>query len=322
MAERGKIPIVAVVGPTASGKTSLAVDLALYYGGEVVSADSMQIYEGMDISTAKPTAAEMRGVPHHLIGFVSQDVSFSVADYCAAAKQITEDIHARGKKIILCGGTGLYISSLLDNIIFGGAVADTSLREELKRRVQGEGAAALLSELAEFDPETAQSLHVNNVGRIIRAIEVFKTTGVTMSEQKRRSKSVPSPYDACVICLDAKERSFLYGRINKRVDKMLSDGLLFEAEHFYKSCSRGTSRWAIGCKELAPYFAGEKSIDEAVEDVKRATRRYAKRQLTWFNKMDGIKKIYTDEHQGDGAILKAALEIIENSGIFHRGASL
>ncbi len=319
MAECSKIPVIAVVGPTASGKTALAVGLAQRFGGEVVSADSMQIYKGMDISTAKPTKDELRSVPHHLIGFLPADATFSVADYCEAAKSCIDDITSRGKTVILCGGTGLYVSSLLDNIDFAGSGADRGLRDELRHRAETEGAESLLKELYSFDPETASSLHKNNVGRIIRAIELYRTTGVTMSEQKRLSKRNPSPYNACFICLDAKERSFLYDRINRRVDKMLCDGLLGEAKEFFENRSEGTSCQAIGCKELVPYFAGEITLDEAAENIKRATRRYAKRQLTWFNRMDGINKIYIDEYRSGEGVLRAAVEIIGRSGILNGG---
>lgn len=319
MAECSKIPVIAVVGPTASGKTALAVGLALRYGGEVVSADSMQIYKGMDISTAKPTSDELRSVPHHLIDFLPPHTTFSVADYCEAAKRCIDDITSCGKTVVLCGGTGLYVSSLLENIYFAGSGADSELRSKLKRRAETEGAEQLLKELFSFDPETASSLHVNNVGRIIRAIELYRTTGVTMSEQKRLSKRNPSPFNACVICLDAKERSFLYDRINRRVDKMLCDGLLGEAKEFYENRSDGTACQAIGCKELVPFFAGEITLDEAVQNVKRATRRYAKRQLTWFNRMDGIKKIYIDEYQSGEGVLEAAAEIVKESGVLNAG---
>ncbi len=315
MAEYNKIPVIAVVGPTASGKTALAVGLALRYGGEVVSADSMQIYKGMFVSTAKPTTEEMQDVPHHLVDFLNNDIAFSVADYCAAAKNAIDDIVLRGRRAILCGGTGLYVSSLLDNIGFSGSGADIELRETLRQRSKTEGAEVLLSELAEFDPETASALHVNNVGRIIRAIELFKTTGITMSEQKRLSRSNPSPYKPCVICLDARERAYLYDRINRRVDNMLADGLLDEARTFYQNGTEGTACQAIGCKELAPYFEGEITLDEAVENIKRATRRYAKRQMTWFNKIEGVQKIYIDDCGDAKGVLEAAVGIVQISGI-------
>lgn len=322
MAECSKIPIAAVVGPTASGKTALAVGLALRYGGEVVSADSMQLYRGMDILTAKPTSAETRGVPHHLIGFLDAGSSFSVADYCRAAKRCIEDIASRGRRVILCGGTGLYVSALLDNLSFAGDGADPALREALRKRVTAEGAQTLLRELAAFDPETAASLHVNNVGRIIRAIELYMTAGVTMSEQKRLSKSSPPPYRVCVLCLDAENRRFLYDRIDRRVDKMLQDGLLAEARALYQSAPGGTARQAIGGKELTPYFAGEMTLDEAVEGLKRATRRYAKRQLTWFNRMDGVQKLYIDACGGADDVLAAASALVDGSKIFPGGAGV
>lgn len=312
-----KKPIIAVAGPTASGKTRLAVALAKEYSAEVVSCDSMQIYKELSISTAKPTKEEMQGVPHHLTDFLPITESFSVADYCDMAKECINEITQRGKNVVLCGGTGLYMQSLLENIDFSGNKADIELRETLQKRVETDGAESVWNELLKIDPETANSLHPNNTGRVIRAIELYYTSGITMSEQKKLSKKNPSDYKSCIICLDYSDRQKLYDRINLRVDMMLSDGLEKEAREFYERIKDfdGTSRQAIGCKEFIPYFEGFATFDDAVEAIKRETRRYAKRQLTWFNRMDGVNKLYADSLSFD-EIFEKATEIIEKSGIF------
>ncbi|MBR2867982.1 MAG: tRNA (adenosine(37)-N6)-dimethylallyltransferase MiaA [Clostridia bacterium] len=310
MAE-SKIPLIAIVGPTASGKTSLAVAVCKALGGEAVSCDSMQIYEGMDIATAKPSAEEMQGIPHHLIGFAKPDEVFSVASYCAAAKNIIADIHQRGKKAVLVGGTGLYYSSLVDNVEFLPEETDFEYREMLKKRAETEGAQVLLDELAAIDPEAASKLHPNNIGRVIRALEIYRTTGKTISEQNELSRREETPFETVSICLDARDRQFLYDRINKRVDIMLENGLLEEAKEFFDNPPGRTAKQAIGYKELNPYFAGEKSLEECIDNLKMQTRRYAKRQLTWFRRDERIRFVYIDEYAGAEELLGAVLEIIE-----------
>lgn len=290
-----RIPIVSVVGPTASGKTALAVEIALRHGGEVVSADSMQVYRTMDIATAKPTLEEMRGIPHYLVDCLDPGQSFSVADYAALAHEVIADIHGRGKLPILAGGTGLYVDSVLGDVQFSEIKGDPDLREELARCARENGPAALLDMLREFDPETAESLHENNLGRIIRAIEVYWLTGVTMSEHRRRSRLQPSRYRPLKFGLNYRDREKLYARINLRVDRMLEQGLLREAEEVLKCEGLSTAAQAIGCKEFVPYFKGEISLGEAVENLKRSTRRYAKRQLTWFLRDPDINWFYPDE---------------------------
>ncbi len=290
-----KIPIIAVVGPTASGKTSLAVEICCRLNGEVVSADSMQIYREMDIATAKPTPDEMKGIPHHLIDFLDMGCGFSVADYVSAAHGVIRDISDRGKLPVICGGTGLYVDSLIENIRFEKTVSNTPLREELKELARNKGGAYLLDMLKEADPETASRLHENNLNRIIRALEVYKTTGETMSEQIKNSRSEESPYDACIIGLDYKDRQVLYERIGKRVDIMIQSGLLEEAERILAVPSLKTARQAIGYKELAPYFDGSTQLEECILNLKQATRRYAKRQLTWFRRNKSIIWLYPDE---------------------------
>ena len=301
-----KIPLIAVVGPTASGKTALAVELCIRLGGEVVSADSMQIYRGMDIATAKPTTEEMRGVPHHLVDFLDIGSEFSVADYVAAAHEAISDIYGRGKLPVVCGGTGLYIDSLIENIRFEKTVSSTPLRAELKNLAEEKGGGYLLEMLRNIDPETASRLHENNLNRIIRALEVYKTTGETMSEQIKNSRSEESPYDACVIGLDYKDRQVLYERIGRRVDMMLEAGLLEEAERVVSDPRLKTARQAIGYKELAPYFEGTAPLEECIENLKLATRRYAKRQLTWFRRNKSIHWLYPDEAASFEALADSA----------------
>ena len=312
MAE-SKIPIIAVVGPTASGKTSLAVELCKRYGAEAVSCDSMQIYKGMDIATAKPTVDEMQGVPHHLIGFVNPDEPFSVAKYCELAKDVISDINRRGKKTVLVGGTGLYYSSLTDNVEFLPDETDFEYREHLKKRAEKEGVQVLLDELRSVDPEAATSLHVNNSGRIIRALEIYHTTGKTKTMQNELSRKNPTPFKTVAICLDAKNRQFLYDRINRRVDIMLESGLLDEAKQFFDLPLGSTARQAIGYKELDPYFKGEKNLDDCIENLKMQTRRYAKRQLTWFRRDERINFIYIDDYSNGQELLDAVCEVIERS---------
>lgn len=290
-----KIKVIVICGPTASGKTSLAVELAKRVHGEVVCADSMQIYKGMDIATAKPTIEEMQGIPHHIVDFLEPSEPFSVADYVELAHKVIAEISVRGSVPIICGGTGLYIDSLTENIQFQQTVTKTPVRDELKALAEENGNAYLLEMLREIDPETAERLHENNISRIIRAIEVYKTTGVTMSEQIRQSKSLGSPYSALRICLDYRDRAVLYERIDKRVDIMLENGLLDEAKKVLADSTLQTARQAIGYKELAPYFAGELPLEDCVDNLKRSTRRYAKRQLTWFRRNTDTVWLYPDE---------------------------
>ena len=290
------IKIAAVVGPTASGKTRLGVSLAKRLGGEVISADSMQIYEGMDIASAKPTVDEMDGVAHHLIGIIPRSESFSVARYVELAKEKIEEVSSRGRLPIIVGGTGLYVDSLLNNITFTENEADLQLRRSLFEFSEKNGAQALWKELLKIDPESAGRIEPNNVKRVVRALEVYKTTGITMTEQNRRSRLAPSPYDAVKLGLKTADREKLYDRINRRADEMINAGLLEEARLILSDTAIGeTAKKAIGCKEFAPYFRGEETLSEALETMKRETRRYAKRQLTWFLRDSGIEWYNTDE---------------------------
>ena len=290
--------IVVVCGPTASGKTALSVELAKRLSGEIISADSMQIYKGMDIATAKPTKEEKQGIPHYLMDFLDPHDSFSVADYVKAAHGIIADIAARGKLPIITGGTGLYISSLID-----------AYRDELRKLAQEKGNGFLLGMLREIDSETAEKLHENNLNRIIRALEVYKTTGKTMSEQQRLSRLAPSPYEPCMIQLDY-DRETLYDRINRRVDIMLAEGLIDEARQFIDIDDYPTAAQAIGYKELMPYLKGESPLTPCVERLKQETRKYAKRQLTWFRRDERIHYIKADGGKNFSQIVDEAIDYI------------
>lgn len=280
-----KIPLVVVMGATASGKTALAIDIAKAIDGEIVSADSMQIYKYMDIGTAKPTTAERAECVHHLIDFIEPDEEFSVADYVTLAHKTIKDITDRGKIAVMCGGTGLYIDSVVNDVEFGQMENDYSLRQELSAIAQKEGGEVLLKMLAEFDPVSANRLHKNNIKRIIRAIEFYKLSGEPISEHQEKTKLIESRYSAVKFMID-RERSELYERINRRVDIMLSDGLYNEVKSLYdKGYTSGlNSMQGIGYKELLSCIAGDITFDEAVDMIKQNSRRYAKRQLTWFRR--------------------------------------
>lgn len=309
-----RIPLVVVVGPTASGKTALGVNIAKKLNGEVVSADSMQIYQNMDIATAKPTVEEMEGIPHHLIDFLKPDKDFSLAEYINLATEKIKDIHKRGKLPVLVGGTGLYINTLIDNITLGDSGKDDKLREELLSLAREKGNAYLLNELRKVDEESASTLHENNLLRIVRAIEVYRLTGKKMSDWVKESRNEQSPYNFCIIGLNYKDRDVLYDRINKRVDKMMADGLLEEARKVLET-KLSTSAQAIGYKELKPFIEGEDSLENCIGRLKQSTRHYAKRQLTWFRRDERINWVYPDEEKNFEKVLEKSVKIIENSKI-------
>lgn len=308
-----KTKVLAVVGPTASGKTALAIELAKRFNGEVVSCDSMQIYKGMEIASAAPDENEMQGIVHHLIGFVSPNTKFSVSRYCDYAKKCITDIASRGKLPILCGGTGLYYSSLADGLTFVDAPADEKLRSELYQRAEKEGGEVLLRELARFDPETAARLHPNQIPRIVRAIEIYRESGLTITQQNELSRQGGCTLDMLVIGLNYKDRSVLYDRVNRRVDIMIQNGLVDEARKALEQY-KGTSVQAIGHKELAGYIEGTVSLEECAEKLKQQTRRYAKRQLTWFRRDERIHWIDIDETDSWQYTIQRAVDII-NSGL-------
>lgn len=279
-----KIPVIAVVGATASGKTALAANLARRLGGEVVSADSMQIYRELSIGTAKPTSEEMLGVRHHMLDFLPPEENYSVADYVAAAHKVIADIHARGKIAVVAGGTGLYVDSLIRDVDFD-EEDSSGVRAAVEAEAEKIGAEAMLSRLAEFDPESAEKLHPNNLKRIIRAVEFYRVHGVPISEHQRRTQEKESRYSALYMMID-RPREELYARINMRVGLMLDDGLEEEARALYEK--RGTigktAAQAIGYKEMFRYFDGEISLAEAADEIRLRSRQYAKRQLTWFRR--------------------------------------
>ena len=312
-----KIPVIVVVGATASGKTALAAALAKYYGGEVISADSMQIYQGMDIATAKPTEEEKEGVPHHLMDFLPVTETYSVARFVEDANRIAGEIAARGNVPIVAGGTGLYIDSLIDNIIFEDEPDNGAVRAALRTRREKEGIEALFAELERIDPETAAQLHINNENRVLRALEVYELTGETLSERQRRSRLHGSRFDAVWIGLDYQDRQLLYDRIDRRVDDMLARGLLREAEEYYRLPEAATASQAIGYKELKGYFDGALTLEEATDNLKRATRRYAKRQLTWFRKNERIHWIFLDGKSGE-EIAREARAAVDGTGLFQK----
>ncbi|MEG1778585.1 MAG: tRNA (adenosine(37)-N6)-dimethylallyltransferase MiaA [Oscillospiraceae bacterium] len=310
-----KIPVIGVVGPTASGKTKLAIELCKRYNGEVVSADSMQIYRYMSIGTARPTEQETEGIPHHMMGFAMPDETFSVAKYVAMAGEAIADIHSRGKIAVVAGGTGLYIDSLLNNIQFSEGKSDEQLRNELSQIAAEQSPQVLWDMLNDIDPQTAQTLHPNNVWRVIRAIEVYRLTGKTMYQTQLESRTQPSPYNACLIGINFRDRQKLYDRVNLRVDIMLEKGLIEEAKQLLRLGFTGTAHQAIGYKELMPYIEGELPLEVCVDTLKQESRRYAKRQLTWFRRNAKINWLYSDELQSKDKILEISSKVIDFSHI-------
>lgn len=303
--------VIVVCGPTASGKTALSVELAKLYDGEVISADSMQIYTDMDIASAKATTEEQQGIPHHLLGFLDPSEPFSVADYVKLCDETVRDILSRGKTPIICGGTGLYISSFVDNLQFDDSGSDLHFREEMRILAEKEGAGALLERLRKIDPETADTLHENNLGRVIRALEVYHITGHTISEAKRMSRIVPSPYEFIMMSLEYENRETLHKRINLRVDLMAQAGLAEEARRCFMQKDRPTAAQAIGCKELYPCFRGEKTLEQCLEELKLRTRQYAKRQMTWFRRDPRIHRIILSDTDGLPQAVEKARAIID-----------
>lgn len=284
-----KIPVIVVAGPTASGKTDLAIDIALAVGGEIVCADSMQIYKYMDIGTAKATPEERKKCPHYLLDFVDPRMEFSVADYVGVCHTRIADIVSRGKIPVMCGGTGLYINSVIDDVEFGEYENDQALREELRTIAETEGGERLIEILREFDPVSAERLHPNNLKRVIRAIEFYKVSGIPISEHQEETKKKESRYDPVMFMID-HDREVLYERINKRVDIMMNAGLIDEVKGLLDmGLTRDlNSMQGIGYKEMASYLSGEMTLNDAIEMIKQNSRHYAKRQLTWFRRDERI----------------------------------
>lgn len=280
-----KIPVLVVAGPTASGKTALAVELAKKYNGEVVSADSMQIYKGMDIGTAKPTEEEMAGIRHHMIGVADPRDNFSVADYVMSAHKIIEDIAARKKTAIVAGGTGLYINSLIDDVDFSEEPEDGAVRRELYELAKTHGNDAVFSLLRQCDPESAAAIHPNNLKRVVRAVEYFRINGSKISDKISETQKKESRYRPVMLMLNPP-RDELYAKIERRVDMMMSAGLIDEVVSLKKAGLNKFHRsmQGIGYKEVLDYLAGFSTKEEMTSIIKKATRRYAKRQLTWFRR--------------------------------------
>ena len=314
---REKIPVIAVVGPTATGKTALGIGLARRFGGEIVSCDSMQIYRTMDIGTAKPTQEEMGGIPHHMIDVADPEEDFSVARYVEMAARCVDDVLARGKLPIVAGGTGLYIDSLLSGRTFAPFSPDSALRGELERELAEKGGQAMLEALAQVDPEAAQRLHPNDHKRIIRALEVYRSTGKTITQHNRETQAIPPRYNALTIGLAFQDRQAMWRRIDQRVDEMVAAGLEDEVRRLLTSgiSPKCTAMQAIGYKEFTQALSGEMTWQEAADVVKLRSRQYAKRQLTWFGRNPNTRWVRWDDppefEQGRGA----STEYMEEFGI-------
>lgn len=301
-------PLVVIVGPTAVGKTDIAIEVAKRVGGEIVSADSMLVYRGMDIGTAKPTLEEMQGIPHYMIDVVDPDEEFSVAMYQKAAREWIDNITGRGKLPLLVGGTGLYVRAVIDPYDFTPAPGDEKLREQLKKEALTLGAAAMHEKLAQVDPTTAARLHPNDVRRVIRALEVYYQTGKPFS-QYQSLKTAGNPVYRLLMFGLTMDRQLLYQRIEQRIDLMLARGLVEEVKGLLERYERlGTALQGLGYKEIAAYLAGECSLQEAVDVLKRNTRRFAKRQLTWFRADDRIRWLDLEKFPNKEAV---AAEIVQ-----------
>ena len=312
-----KPDILVICGPTASGKTALAVELARRFGGEVVSADSMQVYRRMDIGTAKPTAEEMKGVPHHMLDVAGPEENYSVARYVQEAVPVVDGILARGKLPIVAGGTGLYIDHLVAGRQFAPFEADSGLREQLQARVRAEGLPALRSELERVDPDAARRIHPNDEKRTVRALEVYWSTGVTITQHDRESRALPNRYTPLTIALDFGERPWLWARIDRRVDEMMARGLEGEvrqllADGVPQDC---TAMQAIGYKELAAAIQLGRPLSEGAEEVKLRSRQYAKRQLTWFRRNKEVHWFRWEEIPNFSAALDFSTELVTASGL-------
>lgn len=304
--------VVAIGGPTATGKTALSVALAKRFGGEVVSADSMQIYRGLDVGTAKVTPEECCGVPHHLVDILDPETPFSVADFVSAADRCIREITAAGHLPLVVGGTGLYITSLLNGLGFAPEKGDPAIRTELERRAQTEGRETLYAELQQIDPDYAATVHPNNLPRVIRALELYKNTGRRMSEQRKEARREKSPYRSLCLCLGYHDRELLYRRINDRVDRMLQAGILEEAHRVYEHRDTyRTAAQAIGYKEFFPYFEGTQSLDTCLDKLKQASRNYAKRQLTWFRHQQDAVWLFVDETEDSSLMHRAEARILD-----------
>lgn len=304
--------IICVVGPTASGKTDLSIEIAKAFDGEIICADSMQIYKLFDIGTAKPTTSEMQGIKHHLVDFVDACDDFSVAEFVKLATNCISDIKSRGKTPVIVGGTGLYIDSLVRGIDFAkNAISSSEIREKYFDLIDLKGCEYVHSLLEKCDYESFLKLHPNDTKRVVRALEVFDVCGKTISQHNADTKLIPDRFDATFIGIKYVNRQELYDRINLRVDIMIQNGLVDELKHIISMGKFvGTASQAIGYKELLPFLNGEDSLENCTEKLKQESRRYAKRQLTWFNKNEKINWVLNNRDKSD--ILDSALQIIKD----------
>ena len=305
--------IICIAGPTASGKTALAVELAKELDGEVVSCDSMQVYKRMDIGTAKPTKEEMQGIVHHMIDVAEPEEDFSVSRYCEMASPIVDDILARGKTAVIAGGTGLYMDSLIRGNAFA-PFPSTGVREKLEAQADSEGMEAMLKWLQSIDPEAAGRLHLSDRKRILRALEVYLETGETITEHNRKTQAIPPRYSPLWLGLDFKDRAELYRRIDLRVGLMLEMGLVEEIQSLLSSGipEKCTAMQAIGYKEFVAALEGQCTIDQAADQVRQSSRHYAKRQLTWFRRNQNIHWLTRSRGEGGTEILEKARQVIRD----------
>lgn len=308
--------LLCICGPTASGKTALSVELARQLHTEIISADSMQLYRHMDIGTAKPTLRERRGIPHHLIDVCEPDEQFSVARYVSLADAAAQKLLAAGHIPVVVGGTGLYMDALIECSVFTGDETDLTIRHKYQQMAQRQGNEAVHAALKQIDPIAAARLHPNNLKRVIRALEVFEQTGMTLDEFNRRNKRPAPKYNAVKIGICPQEREVLYERIDQRVDQMFEDGLLEETQRLLASGKLiGTAAQAIGYKELLGYLQGQAPLDECVKLLKQRSRNYAKRQLTWLKRDDKIHWIYYNKHEELEALRQKATDYLVECGV-------
>ncbi len=308
--------IVVVAGPTASGKTRLGIELAKMYGGEIVSADSMQLYRGMDIGTAKATPEEQAEAPHHMLDVADPSEAYSVARYVGEAGAVCDEILVRGRVPILVGGTGLYIDSLISGRDFADNQEDKALRTELEAEYDRLGGEAMLQKLAAFDPERASKLGAGDKRRIVRAVEIYRLTGKTATEHDEETRRRPPRYDAARIVLNYKNRADLYARIDQRVTRMAADGLFDEVRRLLDSglAADCTAMQAIGYKEAVLALKGELAEDKALDLIRQGSRRYAKRQITWFGRWEGALRILWEAEPDFGAALQISTAFLQSRG--------
>ena len=308
MEERKKI--IVICGPTASDKTGLSLVIAHMFGGEIISADSMQVYKKLDVGTAKATSEEQAAAPHHLVDFMDPSEPYNVEIFTRLAKDKIDEICSRGNIPLIVGGTGLYIESLVNGITFTEQNSDKTVRANLEKQLEANGKEWFYSQLVQIDPEYAASVHMNNTVRVMRALEIYYTTGVTMSQQIERSKPKEKPYDVLFLATGFLDRAKLYQNIDKRVDIMVQQDVLIEAKYVYDNReSFVNSAAAIGYKEFFPYFENRQTLEECIETLKKSSRHYAKRQLTWFNRMENINWLYVD---GENDYKQEAIRLAEN----------